>query len=81
MSDRIITERDIRTLKRQAKLRARADKTSSYMQHLDALSYETFGENFQQVKANSHEARAASRLASAPMSFYLQACQDAYFDL
>lgn len=81
MSDRIITERDIRTLKRQAKLRARADKTFSYMQHLDALSHETFGANFQQVKARGDEAVAGHRLVNGPLSFYLQACQDAYFDL
>lgn len=78
MSDRVITERHIRHLKRQAKVRAREDSRLSYMQHLEAVSQEQFGCRFQDIKANTKQHASQNQ---GPLSFYLQACQDAYFDL
>lgn len=77
MSDRIITERHIRSLKRHAKQRSRLDKNLSYMQHLDVVSEEIYGKKFRDIQANN-QVNVAQALG--PMSFYLQACQDAYFD-
>ncbi len=77
MSDRIITERHIRSLKRRAKQRSRENKQLSYMQHLDVISEETYGQKFKEVQATSHLHAGPT---VGPMSFYLQACQDAYFD-
>jgi hypothetical protein len=78
MSEQIITERQLRSLKRHAKQRAREDKNLTYMQHLDAVSVDLHGCRFEEAKALS-ETRAPQ--VHSPMSLYMQACQDAYFDL
>lgn len=79
MSEQIITEQHLKRLKRQAKLRSRADKSKSYMQHLDVVCEEALGlQRFQDAKAL---AGSESRQPISPLSLYLQACQDAYFEL
>lgn len=48
------------------------------MQHLDAVSLELHGRQFAAAKAL---ASTQQPIAQSPMSLYMQACQDAYFDL
>ncbi len=88
MSEHIITDRELRAVKRQAKLRSRTDKNLTYMQHLDAVSRELHGFSFteSQQKAQSqgrgrHSASAQAMTPTLSVSLYMQACQDAYFDI
>ena len=79
MSEHIITERDLRSVKRQAKQRSRTDKSLTYMQHLDAVSQELHGYSFAEARNLTHAGQVNGQLSS--VSLYMQACQDAYFDL
>jgi len=77
MSFQPITERQLSAVKRRAKQRSRDDKSRTYMQHLDVICQEQLGiSRFQD--ANKVAVRGEP---TTPLSFYLQACQEAYFEI
>jgi len=77
MSSQPITERQLSAVKRRAKQISRDDKSRTYMQHLDVVCQEQLGIN------RFHDANKMSVRGepTTPLSFYLQACQEAYFEI
>lgn len=72
-----ITEKQLIGIKRQAKQLSRQDKSRTYMQHLDVVCQEQFGvSRFQDASKQAVRAEPVT-----PLSLYLQACQDAYFEI
>lgn len=71
----LITEHQLKAIKRRAKKLSREDKSRTYMQHLDQVCRETLGGiDFQQARKGKAE-------PTTPLAWYLQACQDAYFEI
>ena len=77
MSSQPITERQLSAVKRRAKQISRDDKSRTYMQHLDVVCQEQLGIN-RFHDANKMSVRGEQ---TTPLSFYLQACQEAYFEI
>jgi hypothetical protein len=72
-----ITEKQLIGIKRRAKQLSRQDKTRTYMQHLDFVCQEQLGVGrFQDASKQAVRAEPVT-----PLSLYLQACQDAYFEI
>ena len=83
-----ITETQLRSVKRRAKLLSRSRQDVSYMQCLDIVCQEDWGlRHFHQ--AQKLVTRKPSNKTNVPRgeqshsawTLYLQACQDAYFEL
>ncbi len=72
-----ITEQQLVGIKRRAKRLSREDKSKTYMQHLDAVCQDQLGVNrFQDARQSAIKGDSVT-----PLSWYLQACQDAYFEI
>lgn len=71
----LITEQQLKAVKRRAKQLSRDDKSRTYMQHLDDVCRDMLnGIDFKQAKKGVGE-------PTTPLAWYLQACQDAYFEI
>lgn len=77
MSFQPITERQLSAVKRRAKQMSRDDKSRTYMQHLDVVCQEQLGVN----RFHDASKRSVRGESTTPLSFYLQACQEAYFEI
>lgn len=72
-----ITEQQLIGIKRRAKRLSRADKSKTYMQHLDVVCQDQLGvDRFQDASQQAVKGEPVT-----PLSLYLQACQDAYFEI
>jgi len=72
-----ITEKQLSGIKRQAKQLSRQDQTRTYMQYLDLVCQQQLGVGrFQDASK-----QAVRDEPVTPLSLYLQACQDAYFEI
>lgn len=71
----LITEQQLKSVKRRAKQLSRFDKSRTYMQHLDQVCHEMLG------GIDYKQARKGVGEPTTPLAWYLQACQDAYFEI
>jgi hypothetical protein len=82
-----VTPQRIKEIKRRAKQLSRSTSDKTYMQCLDIVCREEMGlRHFHEAQKlaskNSHETGPQFQAeASSPWTQYLQACQEAYFEL
>ena len=91
MSVQPVTPQRIRELKRHARQLSRRSKDKTYMQCLDIICREQMGlrhfHEAQKLAARTGTHRTTksttdeSRSNSSPWTLYLQACQEAYFEI
>ncbi|HIG43468.1 MAG: hypothetical protein ABGY96_23345 [bacterium] len=79
-----VTPQRIREIKRQAKQLSRSTSDKTYMQCLDIVCRQEMGlRHYHEAQKLVGKAPRTSvrELAVSPWTLYLQACQDAYFEL